>query len=103
MKLEPLDFQWDEGNWDKNWFKHQVSTNECEEVFFDEKKYIIKDRMHSGSEKRWTVFGKTKSYRTLFIVFTVRSKMVRIISARDADKKEKAFYEKKAGNTKIQK
>ena len=31
------DFDWDEGNFDKNWIPHRVSNSECEEVFFNQK------------------------------------------------------------------
>ena len=29
-------FDWDEGNKQKNWEKHQVDFRECEEVFFNQ-------------------------------------------------------------------
>lgn len=28
-------FEWDEGNSKKNWIRHQVTRNECEQVFFN--------------------------------------------------------------------
>jgi uncharacterized DUF497 family protein len=40
------------------------------------------------------MLGKNKQERLLFIVFTMRSEKIRIISARGADKKEVLFYEK---------
>ncbi|OIP87194.1 hypothetical protein CO009_02800 [Candidatus Shapirobacteria bacterium CG_4_8_14_3_um_filter_35_11] len=103
MKFEPLNFQWDEGNQNKNWQKHQVSKTESEEIFFDNYKIVINDFLHSDKEKRWILFGKTKQKRILYTVFTIRKKIIRIISARDANKKEKKLYEKKARNSKIQK
>lgn len=84
----PLAFQWDHGNTDKNFDKHQVTNQECEEVFFDQDKKILKDSLHSGSEDRRILIGCTKLSRPLFIVFTVRQSKVRIISARDLNKKE---------------
>lgn len=89
----PVQFLWDKGNRDKNLIKHKVSNKECEEVFFDNKKKIIKDKLHSGSERRFLIIGKTKRKRLLFIVFTIRSKKVRIISARDLNKRETKLYE----------
>lgn len=91
---EPLKFDWDKGNIDKNWKKHQVSNTECEEIFFDENKKILKDRLHSGSEDRYIILGKTKKERLLFVVFTIREKKIRVISARDINKKERRLYEK---------
>jgi len=93
---EPVEFIWDKGNRDKNWIKHKVTDRECEEVFFDEKKKIYKDKIHSVSEERFILLGKTKRERLLFVVFTIRNKKIRIISARDINKKERRIYEKEA-------
>ncbi len=87
-------FEWDKGNIDKN-KKHKVGDKETEEVFFDDKRYIFKDRLHSGNEERFRIIGKTKKKRLLFVVFTKRDKMIRIISARDINKKEVYLYEEK--------
>lgn len=93
---EPIGFVWDKGNIDKNWKKHKVPNKECEETFFDKNKRIFKDKLHSGKEERFRIVGKTKKNRLLFIVFTIRNRKVRVISARDINKKEVHFYEKSA-------
>ena len=87
-------FIWDKGNIDKNWKTHRVANTECEEVFFDENKAVLKDVLHSGKEERFIILGKTGKSRLLFVVFTVRRKKIRIISARDTNKKERKLYEK---------
>ena len=87
-------FEWDRGNKDKNLNKHRVTNEECEEVFFDFNKKIAVDGLHSGTEERYILLGKTKSERCLFLIFTVRNDKVRIISARDLNRKEKSLYEK---------
>jgi len=92
---KPLEFEWDKGNKDKNWLKHRVTNEECEEVFFDKNKKILKDVLHSDKEKRFIVLGKTKKGRLLFVVFTIRNKKIRVISTRDINKKEVILYEKK--------
>jgi len=92
---EPIRFEWDKGNKDKNWLKHGVTNEECEEVFFDKNKKILKDILHSNKEKRFIILGKTKKGRLLFVVFTIRKKKLRVISARDINKKEVILYEKK--------
>jgi uncharacterized DUF497 family protein len=89
-------FDWDKGNINKNWEGHQVKDQECEEVFFDLKKKILKDVIHSTQEKRYILLGQTKLKRLLLIVFTIRKNKIRIISARDLNKKEKYLYEKKS-------
>ena len=93
---KPLTFLWDKGNTEKNWLKHRVSNTECEEVFYDPSKRIAKDLVHSEMERRYIVFGKTKRNRLLFVVGTIRENMMRIISARDVNSRERRFYEKKS-------
>ncbi len=85
----PLQFEWDPGNLDKNWRKHRVSPEECEEVFFDAHKRLLKDALHSGQEVRHILLGRTQKNRILFLVFTVRKSKVRVISARDLNQREK--------------
>ena len=87
-------FQWDEGNIDKNLLKHQVQNWECEQIFFNEPFIILDDSKHSLSEKRWAAFGQTDAGRLLTIIFKKRVKLLRVISARDMNRKEKKFYEK---------
>jgi len=91
---KPLKFIWDKGNKDKNWLKHKVKNTECEEIFFDSNKKIIKDPFHSQNEPRYIILGKTKKQKILFIAFTIRHQKIRIISAGDINKKEKKLYEK---------
>ncbi|MDP2650708.1 MAG: BrnT family toxin [bacterium] len=88
------EFQWDKGNTGKN-RKHGVLDSESEEVFFDENKVMLKDVLHSGNESRFILLGKTKKGRLLFVVFAKRGAKIRIISARDINKKEKYLYEEK--------
>lgn len=92
---DALEFEWDGGNIGKN-LKHRVEDKEAEEVFLDEDKVIYKDKLHSLLEERFIVLGKTKKDRLLYIAFTKRKNKVRIISARDINKKEVQFYEKAA-------
>lgn len=101
---DPLHFQWDAGNDRKNEEKHAVSMQECEEVFFEEEKLMSHDLKHSHSESRHVLLGRTQSGRLLFIVFTIRNyHFIRVISARDVNKREKLLYEKATEHTKIQK
>lgn len=90
---EPIVFQWDSGNSRKN-EKHNVVNTEIEEAFNDSTKVMAPDINHSNVEQRYLLLGKTKKRRLLFIVFTLRSGIVRVISARDINKKEVSLYEK---------
>ena len=85
-------FDWDEGNRQKNWEKHQVDYTECEEVFFNTPLLISEATRHSPQEKRYYVLGRSDTGRTLFLAFTVRNNKIRIISARDQSKKERKIY-----------
>lgn len=85
-------FDWDEGNRDKNWINHQVSTNECEEVYFNFPLLLHPDPAHSSTEARYFVLGQTNAGRHLFIAFTFRNDKIRVISARDMSKKERIAY-----------
>ena len=76
-------FDWDEGNRNKNWQKHNVSTSECEEVFFNLPMLLEPVPDHSQMEPRYFVLGQTDTGRYLFIAFTLRSNKIRVISARD--------------------
>ncbi len=87
-----IGFEWDEGNFDKNWLKHKVRLTECEQIFFNHPLVIKDDIKHSETEKRFYALGKTDLKRTLFIAFTVRSNFIRVISARDMSRKEREVY-----------
>ncbi|HLJ35853.1 MAG TPA: BrnT family toxin [Ktedonobacteraceae bacterium] len=85
-------FDWDAGNKQKNWDKHQVDYTECEQVFFNKPLLIGEDIGHSTQEQRYYVLGQSDMGRTLFLVFTIRDNKIRIISARDQSKKERIIY-----------
>jgi uncharacterized DUF497 family protein len=99
---QTIEFQWDKGNYAKNFLKHNVSNEEIEEVFISEGKRIFRDAVHSKSESRFLLIGSALSRRKLFIVFTLRENKVRVISARDLSRKEvNKYYEKRTKTTKI--
>ncbi|MDD5673704.1 MAG: BrnT family toxin [Chitinivibrionales bacterium] len=87
-----LGFQWDSGNIDKNRLKHDVEAFEAEQTFFNDPLIILPDEKHSTSEIRYAAFGKTNDSRKLSMVFTKRNQSIRIISARDMNKKERGYY-----------
>lgn len=94
-------FEWDEGNIKKNWEKHRVSHIECEETFFNSPLIVKQDESHSTSEDRYFVLGRTDTDRLLFIVFTMRGHKIRIISARDMNRKERKVYEQTQEDTQV--
>ena len=63
---------------------------------------ISNDVKHSHAEKRFYALGKSKAGRLLFISYTIRNNLIRVISARDMNRKERKIYEEKIEkNTKI--
>ena len=51
------------------------------------------DELDKAAEDRYRVLGKTDEGRMLFLVFTLRGGKIRVITARDAHKKERKAYE----------
>ena len=88
-------FQWDQGNIDKNLIKHDIENWECEQVFFNRPLLVLDDPKYLISEKRWAAFGKTDIDRLLIVIFTKRDNLIRVISAREMNKKERKFYDEK--------
>src|SRR5437879_8883948 len=86
-------FDWDEGNAGKNWSRHGVADFESEEIFFNQPLVVRRDVGHSQGEDRWVALGRTARDRMLFVVFTVRQKSIRVISARDMTRRERKSYE----------
>jgi|SRR3989344_7986995 len=89
---KPIEFEWDAGNSQKSLLKHRVSQRESEESFFDRYRKMWKDTPHSAGELRYILLGQVKKRKILFVAFTIRGRRVRIISARDANKKERSMY-----------
>ncbi len=89
-------FEWDKNNRDKNLANHNVENWECEQIFFNDPLIILDDPKHSITEKRFAAFGRTDASRLLVVIFTMRSKLIRVISARDMNRKERNFYEENA-------
>ncbi|MDR2942986.1 MAG: BrnT family toxin [Treponema sp.] len=84
-------FEWDEKKNAKNKRKHGVSFKNAKRVFFDPKRFEEFDRKHSFFEERWITVGFSDLI-WLTVVFTERNGYVRIISARNANKKEEEAY-----------
>jgi uncharacterized protein len=89
-----VEFEWDMGNKHKP-ERHNVSIYEVEEAFFDPNKVVFSDWKHSTIERRYILLGKTKKDRLLNIVYVVRKDKVRVITARDINKREVHLYEKR--------
>jgi hypothetical protein len=95
-RKDPLDsctgFDWDDENAHKNWERHRVTPEEAEEVFFNEPLVVRSDVRHSKREKRHYALGQTGGGRLLFVAFTIRRCLLRVISARDMNERERDVY-----------
>jgi uncharacterized DUF497 family protein len=95
-------FDWDEGNIGKNWPKHRVTDWECEEVFFNRPLILSSDVEHSQTENRYYALGQTDRGRPLLVSFTMRRKLIRAISVRDMNARERKIYESAKKDTDVQ-
>lgn len=86
-------FEWDDGNSEKSWARHGVRPSEREELFGEQPLLLAEDLSPSQNEPRFLALGKTRAGRRLLVVFTVRLRRLRVISARDMSRKERSAYE----------
>ena len=88
-----LKFQWDEKKAKINLQKHSVSFEEAKTVLNDELSVTYSDYTHSVDEERFIDIGMSEKGRLLVVVYTEREGSIRIISAREATKYERRYYE----------
>jgi uncharacterized protein len=87
-------FDWNDGNAHKKSELHRATPEEAEGIFFRVPLVVRSDSGHSKTEKRYYALGETDAGRRLFAVFTVRRKLIRIVSARDMNRNETRSWEK---------
>jgi hypothetical protein len=92
--MNDSDFEWDEAKNLENQDKHGVSFYEAQYAFFDSKRVIAEDLVHSQNEKRYFCFGYNKEKTGVLTVrFTYRNGRIRIYGA-GYWRKGKKVYEK---------
>ncbi len=91
-----IELEWDEQKNEKNRKKHGIWFEEATQVFDDPKGLVFFDSDHSESEDRFILLGMSGSARLLVVIYCERrsNKLIRVISARKATKKEAKRYEK---------
>ncbi len=85
-----MNFDWDSANIN-HIARHSVRPEEAEEALLDRKR-IGTPAYQVENERRWAILGKSNNGRILFIVFTRRNGLIRVVTARDATSKEKRRY-----------
>ncbi len=91
--MEFSGFQWDDGNRDKSRLKHGVLPKDAEECFFNDPVITVDTKHSTEEEVRYALLGETDEGKRLFIAFTMRDKLVRVVSARPMHRKERQYYE----------
>ena len=92
--MDEFIFTWDEIKNFNNHTKHGVFFSEAQTVFVDELARLIKDPNHSVGEERFILMGMSARLRLLVVCHCERKEnVIRIISARKANKKERKQYE----------
>lgn len=76
----------------KNWERRRVAPEEAEDVFFNEPLAVRGDIRHSKRERRYYALGRTDAGRYLFVAFTLRGTLLRVISVRDMNQRERSAY-----------
>ena len=94
-----LQFEWDENKNSINKVKHGVSFEEAETAFYDDDAVVINDPEHSQEEERFILLGFSAMARMLMVCHCVRGDddVIRIISARKANRREIDQYTEKEG------
>jgi uncharacterized DUF497 family protein len=90
------EFQWDAEKARLNQRKHGVSFAEATTCFFDPFAFESFDVDHSNDEDRFMIIGMSQRNRVLVVAFTLRDDAIRLVSAREALRKECVQYEDQA-------
>jgi uncharacterized protein len=97
--IEGVRFVWDEPKAIANLGKHGVSFELARRAFADPFAILEQDRVEEG-EMRWQTIGMAYGVKLLVVAHTIRDnadvEIIRIISARHAEKHERRRYENEA-------
>ncbi|MBP9673994.1 MAG: BrnT family toxin [Bacteriovoracaceae bacterium] len=90
-------FSWDTNKAISNFEKHGISFEEASTVFADSDALDWEDKEHSEHEKRFKRLGKSIMGKILLVIYAPRrlqndKETIRIISARQASRKERQTY-----------
>jgi uncharacterized DUF497 family protein len=92
--MSDIRFEWDERKNRENKRKYKVSFEEAQSVFYDENAIRYFDPDHADDEDRFLMLGMSFTLRVLVVCHCYREdeSVIRIISARKADKQEQSDY-----------
>ena len=92
--MDYIHFEWDDNKEKENIKKHKISFDEAKTVFGDPNALLIHDPDHSDEEDRFILMGMSQTAKVLVVCHCFRGdeSIIRIISARKADKQEEKLY-----------
>jgi len=95
--MAELRFEWDPKKNRENRRRHKVSFEEAETACADEHGLLTADPEHSEDEGRFIFLGLSATLRLLVVCHTYREQdeLIRLISARKADRSERAQYSRR--------
>lgn len=85
-------FEWDIDKARTNVRKHGVTFEEARSCFYDPRQIVFYDPDHSDDEDRELLIAHSNQGRVLIISYTLKTEVIRIISARKATKSEEIRY-----------
>ncbi len=88
-----MKFEWDQDKAASNLSNHGVSFDEAKTVFNDPLYVDFFDPDHSYNEHRYIIIGQSIANRLILVAYTEREDAIRLISAREATRKERKNYE----------
>jgi uncharacterized DUF497 family protein len=91
--VERPHFEWDRRKARENIAKHGMSFEEAMTVFGDMLGRLVRDERHSIGGQRFVLVGESVRHRLLVVMFTERDNAIRIVSARNATRRERSDYE----------
>jgi len=86
-------FEWDDAKARSNLRKHGVSFEDAVTVFDDPLAVTRDDPDHSEDERRFLTIGNSKGGRLLVVCHSDRPNRIRLISARNANRRERRYHE----------
>jgi uncharacterized protein len=86
-------YEWDSEKAEANFAKHGVPFSEARTVFNDPFAIASEDEDRAVGEPRYRAIGWSARARLLFVVYTERGEVIRLISARPATRRERKLYE----------
>ncbi len=95
--MNTIDFEWDNDKDQTNITKHGIAFEEAKTAFYDEYAIQFFDPDHSENEDRFILLGTSFQLRTIVVCHCFREEetVIRIISARKANKQEEREYWRK--------